>query len=159
MNRQNLMVCVDNLLPKYPLPIVLFWYFAPWKLGFFQSGIWKRWMSSWGRDHLMGGCGLILVTETMSRAPFMMQLYVEQQEMRNPLPVSRYSTDPKWKLRWNHLDSYSIPQTLALLLTWCIRFCKGVEKRGWIWEGFKSRPQYNAHAKTLKRIGIFTSYF
>lgn len=26
---------------------------------------------------------------------FMMQLYVEQQEMRNLLPVSRYSTDPK----------------------------------------------------------------
>lgn len=25
MNRQNLMVCVDNLLPKHPLPVALIW--------------------------------------------------------------------------------------------------------------------------------------
>jgi len=43
----------------------------------------------------MGECSQILVAEAMSRASFTIQLYVEQQEMRNLLPVSRCSADPK----------------------------------------------------------------
>lgn len=112
-------------------------------------------MRTWGRDHLMGGCSQILVTEAMSRASFTIQLYVEQQEMRNLLPVSRYSTDPKWKLRWNRWDKifYSSNTGSAFDMVYQILQGGGKEKMN---VGGLQKQTTNTLLMTKKKwIGIF----